>query len=73
LNTINSLKKEDQPNYVIFLEEKDLDVRVKKFKETFPSIEFEATIEPSLMDKVFHYLNPVNRKELCYIYKIGGK
>ncbi|MFH1319226.1 MAG: mannosyltransferase [Bacteroidota bacterium] len=68
LETMNDKKK---PNYVIFVDQENLENRIKELKKVFPDCTFEAKTEPSYLDKVLHYLNPVNKNESCYIYKIG--
>lgn len=60
-----------KPNYVIFLSDKDLDRRLQEFKQVFPNIEYKTTIQPAFMDRLFHKLNPINKNEPCYIYKLG--
>ncbi len=60
-----------KPQYVLFMEEKKLDERVLMFRESFPNITYETTIEPSFLDKVMHWLNPVNVNQTTVIYKIN--
>lgn len=59
-------------NYVFFLEDHNLEKRVGAMKKAFPEMEFLKKIEPSYLDKWLHYLNPVNRNEVIYIYKISS-
>ena len=59
------------PQYVLFLEEKDLDRRVANFKKYFPNITYETTIEPSFLDVVMYKLNPINTNQTTIIYKIN--
>ncbi len=59
-----------KPNYVIFLSDKDLDKRLQDFKQVYPNIEYKTTIQPAFMDRLFHKLNPINKNEPCYIYKL---
>lgn len=69
----NELKTDSlvKPQYVLFMEEKNMDNRVKEFRKYFPSIKYETTIEPSFLDKVMHWLNPVNVNQTTVIYKIS--
>ncbi len=60
-----------KPNYAIFLSDKDIDARIARFKQAYPEIEFKTIIEPAFMDWLFNKLNPVNKYEPCYIYKIN--
>lgn len=59
-----------QPNYIVFVETIDLEKRVAKAREKFPNLTFVTEIEPSFVDKVAHFLNPVNKNESCYIYHL---
>ncbi|MCX6249922.1 MAG: glycosyltransferase family 39 protein [Bacteroidetes bacterium] len=61
---------DEQPRFILFTGDKDLEQRVIKARKYFPSLEYEYTGEPGLIDKVMHWLNPshnVNRP--VYIYR----
>lgn len=60
------------PNYIIFISPDELDARVQKFKEIKPDITLVATIQPSFIDWLFHKLNPVNKNETYFIYRINS-
>jgi hypothetical protein len=57
------------PDYIIFVEDIDLENRVEHWKQYFPELEAEAYIKPSLGDRVMKRLNPVNKNEEFFIYK----
>ena len=59
----------DWPDYIIFVEDIDLDARVEYMKKYFPDLEEEAYIEPSLGDRIMKRLNPMNKNEEFFIYK----
>ena len=59
-----------RPNYVVFNDEENIEARVQNFKKYFPGLEYEATIEPGLVDKVMHTLNKRNANFTSYIYRI---
>ena len=60
-----------KPNYVIFVNAENIDVRVSKMRTVFPEMKYLATVEPSFIDKVMHWLNPKNNQNVtCYIYSI---
>ncbi len=77
INVANSFKIFEQdngieyPDYIVFVEDINLNERVDKMKKIFPNLHFEKYIEPSLSDKVMKWLNPRNRNEDFYIYKTG--
>lgn len=58
------------PNYVVFLESTKLEKRVARVKESFPTLTFEKKIEAGWFDAFLHKLNPNNRVEEIFIYKI---
>ena len=68
--SIINVAKHQSANYVLFMEEVNADQRIARFKKIFPGLVFVAKIEPSYLDKLLHFLNPVNKNESVYIYKI---
>ncbi len=71
LKVLNDNSKVDPAQYVIFVEDLNLEERVEIMKTYYPNLEYEAYIEPSLADKVMKKLNPHNKNEDFYIYKTG--
>lgn len=61
----------DNPEYVIFVEDIDLDERVDRVKQTFPNLKFEAHIVPSFVDRIMKKANPVNENEEFFIYRVN--
>jgi len=59
----------DQPDFVLFLEDTNLDKRVTFMSSVFPELEFEVLIQPGFMDKILHWLNPINDNQNIYIYR----
>ena len=59
------------PNYVLFLEEENIEGRISNFKKCFPNLKYETTIQPGFIDKLVHWLNPINRNSVVTIYKIN--
>ncbi|MGZ3882775.1 MAG: glycosyltransferase family 39 protein [Bacteroidia bacterium] len=58
-------------NYVVFLQAEHIDERVAEFTKRFPGTSYVTTIEPSMIDKFLHWLNPFgNDNQTTYIYKI---
>lgn len=60
----------ERPNYVVFMQAEHIDARVDSLRKRFPTLHYEATIEPSFIDKTMFFLNPVNDNQTTYIYKI---
>jgi hypothetical protein len=57
------------PRFIVFVEDDNLSDRVAYIKKHFPTIVYETTIEPGFIDKVLHWLNPVNANETITIYR----
>ncbi len=68
--TYDGLSADKKPNYIVFMQAENLEQRIAEMKAQFPTIEYETTIEPSYIDKLVHWLNPINRNQTSYIYKI---
>lgn len=62
----------DFPRYVLFFQDNDLESRVAKFRSgTGKNIQLVFTAEPSWFDSLLHWLNPRNKNEPVYIYRIS--
>ncbi len=70
LHYYNICKPVERPNYVVFMQAEHIDARVDSLRKRFPTLHYEATIEPSFIDKTMHFLNPLNDNQTTYIYKI---
>jgi hypothetical protein len=66
----NTIKPNERPNYVVFMQAQNINARVDSLRKRFPTLHYEATIEPSFIDKTMHFLNPLNDNQTTYIYKI---
>ena len=69
INPIHTNQEKYIPGFILFLEEENLDERVKKMKTVFPELEYKATIQPGFIDKVMHWLNPINKNRVVVIYR----
>ncbi len=63
--------KEKDVNYLLIVEEKDLEQRQQRILQHLPEASLKTVVDPSFMDKVLHWLNPYNQNEKVYIYKLG--
>lgn len=70
LNYYKTIPPAERPNYVVFMQAEHINERVDSLRKRFPTLHYEATIEPSFIDKTMHFLNPVNDNQTTYIYKI---
>lgn len=62
-------KLKNQPGFVLFTQPDHLDERVNRMKTLFPDLVYETTIEPGMLDKLLHWLNPINDNQNIYIYR----
>lgn len=62
---------EVMPRYILFFQEDDIYRRVAVFKlKTGLQLEYRYTAEPSYFDKLLHWLNPRNKNNPIYIFRI---
>jgi hypothetical protein len=60
------------PNVVLFFGEEELEQRKERLERVMGPLRIEAKAEPGLVDKVVHWLNPVNRNETIVIARTAG-
>jgi hypothetical protein len=56
-------------SFVLFYSDENLQARVDSMKKEIPSLVYETTFKPGMIDDVMHRLNPVNRNETIYMYR----
>jgi hypothetical protein len=66
----NKMPVSDRPNYVLFMQPDNLEKRVSDLKQFLPTLTYEKTIEPSFIDWLLNKMNPHNKNQTGYIYKI---
>lgn len=69
LTYYNALEQHKKPLYIVFWQAENIDARVDSLQKRFPNLKYEATIEPSLIDKTLFFLNPLNDNQTAFIYK----
>jgi hypothetical protein len=62
-----------RPSYIVFWQAENIEARVDSVKKRFPALTYEATIEPSFIDKLLYWLNPLNDNQTAFIYKINDQ
>jgi len=67
---LTTLEPEGQPAFALFYENIELAERTKRFEEEVRPLSFEAKIEPSWFDRLLHLINPNNRLEEVFIYRV---
>jgi 4-amino-4-deoxy-L-arabinose transferase-like glycosyltransferase len=59
------------PNYVVFVGEEDLNGRMERLSELMPGQLFIiGKAEPGLLDRILHWLNPLNRNEVLILTQL---
>lgn len=56
-------------SFVLFYTDENLQARVDSMKKEIPSLVYETTVNPGLIDIIMHRLNPVNKNETIYMYR----
>ena len=59
------------PQFVLLMEGENKTERLARLKTLFPNLTYETTINPSFVDEVMHWLNPVNVNQVTEIYKVN--
>jgi hypothetical protein len=67
----NKLLPKERPTYFVFWQGENIEARVDSVKKRFPSLVYEATIQPSLIDKTLFFLNPLNDNQTAFIYRLS--
>jgi hypothetical protein len=59
----------NQPGFVLFFEPKNIENRVDTLLKVFPNLVFEKLVTPGYLDRLLHWLNPINDNQNIYIYR----
>ena len=59
-----------RPNVVLFFGEEDIDARIAHVQAQVGSLEIIGRARPGLLDRIVHWLNPVNRNETIVLARI---
>jgi hypothetical protein len=59
----------EQPRFILFTGEKNINNVILKARKQYPSLVYETTIEPGFIDKLVHWMNPVNKNRTMIIYR----
>lgn len=63
---------DQRANVALFIGKDSLGVRVHRMEAAIGPMQLIGTAEPGLLDRVMHWLNPVNRNVAITAYAIGG-
>ncbi len=59
-----------KPNYILFINQNNLNSRVDNMRKYYPGLTLEKVIEPGYVDIIMRKLSPTNNNQYIYIYKI---
>lgn len=68
---VSSLKKGKafSPRFVLFTGDGNIGPMVVRTRKYLPFLVYEATIKSGFIDRLVHWLNPINRNKTVYIYR----
>ncbi|HOI32115.1 MAG TPA: hypothetical protein PLC47_05065, partial [Bacteroidales bacterium] len=58
-----------QPDFVFFIQDKHLDTRIDSLKKYLPHLVHEKSFKPGNLDRLIHWLNPINANETIHLYR----
>lgn len=62
-------EKTEQPEFVLFYQETDLQARVDSMQKYLPDLIYETRFKPGMMDRLIHRINPINANETITLYR----
>ncbi len=69
IHFFNFLEKEKQPQFVVFVGDKNIEKRLEAVRKVFPNLEFETSIEPGFVDRIMYRLTPANNNQTMHLYR----
>jgi 4-amino-4-deoxy-L-arabinose transferase-like glycosyltransferase len=64
------LHPEAKPEYILFIGTTNIEERIANLKQIFPHLTLMKVTEPGFIDKIAYKLNPINKNETIFIYKV---
>ncbi|MDY0084368.1 MAG: glycosyltransferase family 39 protein [Bacteroidales bacterium] len=65
----NWKEAEHQPDFVFFVQDKQLETRIDSVKKYLPHLVHEKSFKPGNLDRLIHWLNPINANETIHLYR----
>ena len=60
-------------HHVLFIGQEEIDERIARFEASYGPVQVIGRAEPGLIDRIVHWLNPVNRNEVIIIARISDR
>ena len=57
------------PAFILFTADKNIQPMLIQARQYFPMLVHETTIDPGNMDRIVHWLNPINKNRRIFIYR----
>lgn len=70
-NHLDDLTPRPQPNYILFVNDDELQMRIDRLMQFFPSLTYCTTFEPGWLDILLNKFNKHNKLERIHVYKIA--
>ena len=67
---LDSLHIQRRPDIALFIGEENLQERIQRMEADYGAVEIIGRAEPGFVDRVVHWLNPVNRNETIVITRL---
>lgn len=62
---------EGRPDVVLFIGPEALEARIARVQQALGPLQLVGRAQPGLLDRLMHWLNPVNRNEVISIYRVA--
>jgi hypothetical protein len=69
LSNLSHKRAKDQPRFILFTGEKNLNGLILQARRQYPHLVYETTIKPGFVDWLVHWLNPINKNRCVIIYR----
>lgn len=67
---LDSMRIQRRPDIALFIGEEDLDARIDRMERDYGTVQVIGREEPGSIDRLVHWLNPVNRNETIVIARL---
>jgi len=66
---VSKRPQREHPHFILFTGSELKPETIILARKSFPFLVYETTIEPGTVDKLMHWLNPINVSRKCFIYR----
>ncbi|MCX6243890.1 MAG: glycosyltransferase family 39 protein [Bacteroidetes bacterium] len=69
IGRVSGQPQREHPRFILFTGSELKPETIIQARKSFPFLVYETTIEPGTVDKLVHWLNPINVSRKCFIYR----